>query len=418
MNFKRINKYAAASTLIPMAVIVAVVFVVYFGTATRWTFHPPWTIDYVNPMASALVRGRLDIPDPAMTYDLAQYRGRWYMTWGALAALVHIPLQLLAGGRYVPALYTSLLFGSFTVTLLWWILERVRRDWFPGASVWQPVVFAFLYAFGTTQYYLSTVGSIWQVNQVVSTFFGVLGTAMILKKNRSVRDYVMSSAWYGVALLGRPTVGLLIIIPVCLVIYELWQKKSGDIVWKKGIAIFVPICAAVFVVFGYNAVRFGNPFETGHQYLAEAPDLAAKRERFGMLSFSYIPTNVWHMIILPPRLSWVHGPTMNIDLMGNSIFFLSPILLSALGTWFWMRSRRPYLPIIVAVWSGIFATAASSLLYYNTGWVQFGYRYALDFSFLLVVLVYFWMSGKLRSWMAPLVIYTLWVNYTGIRLLQ
>lgn len=418
MNSKRINLHAVASRLILMIAITGITFIVYFGTATRWTFHPPWTIDYVNPMASALMRGILDIPDPAMTYDLAHFNGRWYMTWGVLAAAVHIPMQLLAGGRYVPALYTCLLFGSITVVTFWWMLERVHKDWFPKAPGWPSIVYALFYAFGTMQYYLTTVGSIWQVNQVVSTFFGVLGTAIILKKNRSVGDYMMSSVWYGVALLGRPTVGLLISIPVCLVMYELWQKKSSDIIWKKGIAIFVPILVAVLIVFGYNAARFGDPLETGHQYLAEAPDLADKRERFGMLSFSYIPTNVWHMIILPPRWSWVHGPTMNIDLMGNSIFFLSPVLLFALGTWFWMRSRRPYLPIIVALWSGIFATAASSLLYYNTGWVQFGYRYALDFSFLLVVLVYFWMSGKLRSWMAPLVIYTLWVNYTGIRLLQ
>ncbi len=397
---------------------MVIVFVVYFGTATKWTFHPPWTIDYINPMANALLRGRLDIPDPAMTYDLARYNGRWYMTWGVLAAFVHIPLQMFVGGRYVPALYTSLLFGSFSVVALWWTLERVRKDWFPGTQVWQPVAYAFLYAFGSMQYYLSTVGSIWQVNQVVSTFFGVLGTAMILKKKRSIGDYWISSVWYGVASLGRPTVGLLIIIPLCLFIHELWEKKSGIIVWKKGLAIFVPILASVLIVFGYNAIRFGNPLETGHRYLAEAPDLAAKRERFGMLSFSYFPANAWHMIIAPPKFSWDGRVKMDIDLMGNSIFFLSPILLFALGTLFWIRSGCSYLPIVVALWTGIVVTAALSLLYYNTGWVQFGYRYALDFSFLLVILVYFWLGGRIRWWMVPLSAYTLWVNYTGIRLLQ
>lgn len=394
------------SKLITAALLVLVVFIVYFGAATRGTFRPPWTIDYINPLAQALLQGRLDIPNPAMTYDLVLYNGRWYMTWGALAAVVHIPLQLLAGGRYVPALYTSLLFGSLTVGIVWWMLERIRKDWFGKAQACHSVAFAFLYAFGTMQYYLSTVGSIWQVNQVVSTFFGVLGTAVILKKKRSIRDYMVSSAFYGIALLGRPTAGLLIVISISLLFNEIKQKQI--------IVVLLPILAAVSILFAYNAARFGNPFETGHRFLTEAPDLAAKRQQYGMISPIYVPTNVWHMIVAPPRISWKNGPRLDIDLMGNSIFLLSPLLLLALGTLPRIRSK----PIVKAAWLGIAVTAAASLLYYNTGWMQFGYRYALDFSFLLVMLVYFWSTGRIRWWMVPLAIYTLWVNYTGIRLLQ
>jgi len=397
--------------LFTFAIIAITVFTVYFGTATAWTFRPSWTIDYINPMAATLQQGRLDIPNPPMTYDLALYNGRWYMTWGALAAAVHIPLQLLAGGRYVPALYTSLLFGSLTASSVWWILERIRKDWFVKTPKVTTIFFTFLYAFGTMQYYLATVGSIWQVNQVVSTFFGVLGMAMILKKKRSVKDYLLSSAFCGIALLGRPTVGLLIIIPMFLLAHEV--KRT-----RKFSAVILPILFALVVFLVYNAVRFGNPLETGHRFLKEAPELAAKREQYGMLSLSYFPTNVWHMIVVPPKFAWVNGPTMSIDLMGNSIFSLSPVLIVSLGTLFWITSKRKYLPVIQAIWLGIVVTALPSLLYYNTGWMQFGYRYALDFSFLLVILVYFWSAGRVRLWMALLSIYTLWVNYTGIRLLQ
>ncbi len=398
MNFK---------SIIGFIILTGIVFLIYFGTATKWTFHPPWTIDYINPMAVALRQGKFDIPNPPMTYDLSFYNGRWYMTWGALAAAAHIPLQLLAGGRYVPALYTSLLFGSLTVGVLWQILRQIRNDWFPRAPAWQNVAFSFFYAFGTMQYYLSTVGSIWQVNQVVSTFFGVLGMAMILKKKRLAKDYLLSSAFCGIALLGRPTVGLLIVIPLFLLVHEV--KRT-----QKFRAFMLPILFASVVFLVYNAVRFGNPLETGHRFLKEAPELAAKREQYGILSLTYLPTNVWHMIVAPPRISWKNGPTLDIDLMGNSIFLLSPLLLFALGTLLRVRSKL----IITAAWFGIVMTAAASLLYYNTGWMQFGYRYALDFSFLLVILVYFWSAGRIRWWMVPLSAYTLWVNYTGIRLLQ
>jgi len=147
MNYKR---FAAP-------VFAAFVFLAYFGTATQWSFRPGWAIDYINPMAQALLNGRLDIPNPAMTYDLALYNGRWYMTWGVLAAAAHIPLQLIAGGRFVPAIYTSLPFGTATVLMVWLMLERIRNDWFPKATAWSTAFFAFLYAFGTMQYYLSSV---------------------------------------------------------------------------------------------------------------------------------------------------------------------------------------------------------------------------------------------------------------------
>jgi hypothetical protein len=396
MNYKR---FAAP-------VFAAFVFLAYFGTATQWSFRPGWAIDYINPMAQALLNGRLDIPNPAMTYDLALYNGRWYMTWGVLAAAAHIPLQLIAGGRFVPAIYTSLPFGTATVLMVWLMLERIRNDWFPKATAWSTAFFAFLYAFGTMQYYLSSVGSVWQVNQVVSTFFGVAGTAVIFRKNRTSRDYLISSLLYGIALLGRPTVGLLSVIPLSLAYRNLTRRNL--------FAIALPLALAMSILFFYNAVRFGNPFETGHRFLTEAAELAAKREEHGMISLFYIPTNVWHMIAAPPRISWNNGPALDIDLMGNSIFLLSPFLVFAFGTLTRIRSNT----LIASSWIGIAVTAGASLVYYNTGWMQFGYRYALDFSFLLVILAYIRFAGRLRWWMPLLSLYTLWVNYAGIRLLQ
>lgn len=400
--------------------IMAIVFVVYFGTATKWTFHPPWTIDYINPMAKALLQGRLDIPDPAMTYDLAFYNGRWYMTWGILAAIVHIPLQLIVGGRYVPALYTSLLFGTLTVGVVWSMLLRIRDEWFSSASLWSCIVFVSMYAFGTMQYYMSTLGSIWHVNQVVSTFFGVAGVAVILKKKRTVWKYMTSSAFLGIALFGRPTVALLFIIPIVLLINDIKQKRSFNMqLYQLIIGVCLPIFISLVFVGIYNKVRFGNPVDTGHKYLKEAIELAVKRERFGMLSLRYIPVNAWHMLVAPPKFAWNNRPTMQIDLNGNSIFFLSPLLIYFFGTLLFMRSKKRELILIIrALWMGIILTAVLSLLYYNTGWMQFGYRYALDFSFLLIILTYIWFNGKVYFWMVIPFVYTVWVNYAGILQLQ
>ena len=41
----------------------------------------------------------------------------------------------------------------------------------------------------------------------------------------------------------------------------------------------------------------------------------------------------------------------------------------------------------VALWAGVLPTALCTLLYQNTGWVQFGYRFSLDYLPLVLVLV-------------------------------
>lgn len=387
------NKYLTAS------VICFISFIVYFGTATHWLFRPTWSLEYINTMAVSLRQGRLDIVSPSTIYDLANYHGRWYMTWGPLSALVHMPLQLVVGGRYVPTIYTSGIFGALSVGVVWFVLLRLRDEWFPLSRLRHVLFFVVLYAFGTIQFYLSTIGSVWQVNQVVSTFFGIFGLALILKKQRSTKDYVLSSTCCSIALWGRPVIGMLLVVPFFLFLTDSKQKQK--------LIAFTPVILSLFLLLAYNGARFGNPFETGHRFLVEAPDLAAKRQLHGIFSLSYLPTNFWYMMINPPRL-----PKLGIDLNGNSIFFLNPLLLFAFFT---MKFKNT---LIRAMWLGIIATALPSLLYYNTGWVQFGYRYALDFSFLLILLVYFWFKGRVFWWMYIVLFYTVWINYSGIRLLQ
>ena len=94
---------------VKLLLIFLVVFFVYFAVATQFTFQPKWAIDYFNPLTQSLLNFRLDIKDPAMTYDLVNYQGKWYVPWGILTSLFLIPLQLIKG-RFVPILYLSCFF--------------------------------------------------------------------------------------------------------------------------------------------------------------------------------------------------------------------------------------------------------------------------------------------------------------------
>ena len=122
----------------------------------------------------------------------------------------------------------------------------------------------------------------------------------------------------------------------------------------------------------YNAVRFGNPLESGYG-LAALPRLPRGPARSSGSSRS--PTSpmnldyfLWHLGRRSPTFPWFKP-----DGLGMSVLLTSPgLLLAVRADW---RSRET-----IALGLTALLVLVPSLLYYGGGWWQFGYRYALDAS--------------------------------------
>lgn len=398
--------------LVPVGIFF-VVFWLYFGIATSFTFHPKWVLDYFNPLARSILVGRLDIVYPPVTYDLVNFDGRWYAPWGVLPALFLIPVQIIKG-RFIPPLYLTLIFASADVLIFYLLLQRVRRDFLPKLttlSFWLVMLF---FGFGTTHLYVGTLGSVWHVDQMVTNFFGTLGIYFILRKKRRIRDYICSIISFSVALLGRATIVLLVTIPALLYARDYLsvdaQRKQAVI---RGMFLFgIPLGLFTVLFFAYNWLRFGNLFEYGYRFIQESPHLAQIRERNGIMSLSNAPTNLWHMLFELPTFVWNNGWKLNFNLKGNSIFFLSPPLLAALWTNPWKRIE------IAALWLAVITTMIPSLLLYSTGWMQFGYRYTLDITAVLVILSVFGMKGRLNGLFVLGIFFSIIVYQMGIAALM
>src|SRR3989344_2472406 len=201
------------------AIIFLTTFWIYFGISTQWSFRPKWVLDYFNPLAESLLHGRLDIVNPPVTYDLVHIGGKWYAPWGILAALFLLPIQAIKG-RFIPPLYLTLLFASADVVVFYLLLRRIRLDFLAkltSASLW---LLLLLFAYGTTHVYVGTLGSVWHVDQMVTNVFGTLGVYFIFKKKRTINDYLYSICSFGVALLGRATLVLLVTLPAVLYTWD------------------------------------------------------------------------------------------------------------------------------------------------------------------------------------------------------
>ncbi len=387
--------------------VFAVTFVVYFAVATRCTWHPRWAVDYFNPIARSLLSGRLDIPNPGQTYDLVPFGGKWYTVWGVLPAVFLIPAQIIKG-RYVPPVYLSVLFASLNITLFYLLLKRVKEEFFPSLKTADTIVLLIFYAFGTTQFYVGTLGSVWHVSQMVSSFFANAGIYMIFRKHRTLRDYVCSSFLISMSFLGRVTAVFLILFPVFLYVWDVVHKKRK---LRELVAVGLPFVFFLSLFLWYNTVRFGKPFEYGYSYITEAPGLAAVRLANGAMSLRNIPTNFRYMALEVPKIKLFPRPELHPNLLGNSIFFLSPPLLYI----FW---ASPLNFFVAGIWATVLFSLIPVLMHYSTGWMQFGYRYTLDVTMLLVLLTVFALKGKLGPLYWAGVLFSVIMYSWGILLMQ
>jgi hypothetical protein len=147
------------------------------------------------------------------------------------------------------------------------------------------------------------------------------------------------------------------------------RARLGALPWPDWFRLAFGFAPAVVFYLLYNAIRFGSPLESGYG-LASLPPFLEVQRRQGLFSLTHLGMNLdyllWHLPRFIPEF-----PFFRPDGLGMSILLTSPGLLLALrAPW---RDRRTWLL------AGAFVfTLIPSLLYYGGGWLQFGYRYALD----------------------------------------
>lgn len=396
----------------------------YFGIATQWTFVPRWTLDHLNPLAQSMRQFRFDIPDPPLTYDLINFKGKWYAPWGPLSAFMLAFIQLIKG-RYVPTIYLSLFSSSVNAVIVFFLLARVRKEFLPKMKIYDLFVFFIFFLFGTTLVYVGTIGSSWHVDQMATSMFATLGIYFVVKKKRSYIDYLYSASSFALTLIGRPTYSMLLFLPGLLYLFDSklfnsdWNGKI--LVIKKGSILFgIPVFIGILFFFSYNYLRFGNVLEYGFRYIHEAPYLEARRYAYGAFSISHLWYNLRYMLFEIPKISFDNPRILEFNLKGNSIFFLSPPFLAIfLASPFLKRKKSIGIdPLTASIWITAIVTMIPSLLVYSTGWMQFGFRYSLDIVVLLLLLTVFGMKGKANSLFVIGTVFSIWIHSVGIRLLQ
>jgi hypothetical protein len=366
--------------LILALAIYLVTTAVFFACADPDTLRSHTRYNHFALLAQSWLEGRLDLGAPPPTYtgknDFSLYLGRWYVPFPPFPAVLVLPLVALAGGpEHFQDGQFFLWLAGIAPAVLFLALEKLRRTGRSGRAEGENYILALLFAFGTVYFFSAEQGTVWFAAHVVGAALAALYLLFALDADRPALFA------FPLFLLEAARVSLPETAP-CALRDPLGALRSLD--WKKLIkklTLFaLPVSVVVAVTLVHNYARFDDPFDVGYRHLDVA--WKARIEKWGLFGYHYLARNLGVLLTSLPYLGdpRPHVPFMQVNAHGLALWFTSPFYLWLIWP---KRSTVPH----HALWLTVACVAIPSLLYQNSGWVQFGYRFSNDYAVFLFALL-------------------------------
>jgi len=163
--------------------------------------------------------------------------------------------------------------------------------------------------------------------------------------------------------------------------------------------------AGVFLLlnFTYNYIRFGTPLDVAYTMLKVNFQPEFNK---GPFSLSYIPLHLSVVLLKLPAM--INDPPFIVPSMaGQSLFLTTPAFLYSLLAG--IRNK-----VSLACWLGILPVALLIFSKGGTGWIMFGYRYAMDFYPFLLILTAMGIGDRIRWHHKLLISLSILVNLWGV----
>ena len=339
-----------------------------------------------------------------------------------LPAVVLMPFVwlwgLAADGQLIYAII-----GALDVGLAWWVLGKLP------IRTWVRVAATVFLGFGTVLWYAAQIGTTWYQAHVLAVALALAAIGVALDGDRASalleddvgepgdgraeerrrggnalgrlvpdRRQFLAGVLFGLACTSRLTV--VFAAPFFLLVGPggSWFRRG----WSAALGAAIPIGLLV----AYNLVTSGHLLHPGYQYLYELEagfytplnyrlDWQIEDLRYlpQNVAIMFLNTPVWQPDVVPSALGLggrlctdpgavrgLFNPDCPLVLpkdTGMSILLTSPAFLLALPAirWGFGLSR-----LVTGAALAVLIVALVNLMHFSQGWVQFGYRFALDFT--------------------------------------
>jgi hypothetical protein len=374
--------------------------------------------DHYVYLAQHLLRGQLWVDDIPTPYpDVITWQGHKYLPFGPLPSILLIPflpiMQLFGTTEisWVSDLFTLLNIFIFGRVLGQLGIRDERRKW------------VLLLFFGGTVYFAAMfAGTSWYFAHIVTTTFLLLAVSEALDKKRMwlVGLFLgLAGMVRFTALFALPFFLWLIWRPVAPAPLDERRKTkdertlpSSSNKWLQCAALLVPLACCIVLLGVYNYLRFGNPLENGYSLATLSFAALAQARAQGIFSLVHVPKNLFMLLLQGPvayptaDAPVLQPPYVQPSTWGMGLFFTSPALI-------YIFKARIKEPIVQACWLAVVCIMIPIVTYYGIGWVQFGYRYALDFTPFLILLAALGLPKPMTALPRVLILVSVLVNLWG-----
>lgn len=300
-----------------------------------------------------------------------------FVSFPPFPAVVMAPFVAIWGLSFNDVLFTAF-WAGLNPMLVFLLLRDLRRGGLSRRTLGEDLWLTVLFGAGSVHYFCAVVGQVWFTGHMVAVTLSI----GYVWASIGARRPALAGLCVALGFATRPP---WLVLPLFL--FEAVRAAGGLSALRLTagrrrlgrllLSFSIPIAAVGGALCWHNYVRFENPFEFGHRFLAV--QWQERIFRFGLFNYHFLSRNLAAALVLLPRVM-DHYPFVKVSQHGMSMLVTSPNLAYTA-----LPQERG--PLGKALWLTIATTALPSLLYQNSGYVQLGYRFSLDYLVYFVVLL-------------------------------
>jgi 4-amino-4-deoxy-L-arabinose transferase-like glycosyltransferase len=368
--------------LLIIALVALLVFLLSKGS-------PPGQNHFVY-LADAFLHGKLGVSGRGTVLaEIVPFNGSYYVVYPPMPAVLLLPFVAVFGTSFDQGLM-SVLLACLGVAAIWLMLKKT------GVNGKKALWLTALFGFGTCFWFTAAVGSSWYIEHISAVLFLTLAIILALYK----KSPFLTGLLLGFAFLSRLPV-ILSFPFFLLLIYE--QNSGWKLRLKQATYFVIGLGILVGVYELYNFGRWGVFSDLGYSLIPGIQQDPSFTN--GIFNLSYIPRHIYAILFQGPILL-NNFPYFEPNWMGLGLFFTTPAFLYIFkGPW---NKLSKYAALAVVCILPILITHGT------VGFTQFGYRFSLDFTPFLMLLVAKGMSENLGWQEKALIILSILVNLWGV----
>lgn len=305
---------------------------------------------------------------------------RYFMSFPPGPSVLMMPLAAVQGYDVNDVLFT-IVFASLNVMLVYLLLQRMSIGGRTGRSRSDNLWLTLLFGFGTAHYWSAVLGQVWFTALIIGITFSLLYIYCAI----DTRHPFLAGLFLALAFSTRTPLLFTAIFFAGFLFFpggRFLQRDQYKTAAKKLVLFAIPCLIIGLSLMAINYIRFESFSEFGHRYLA-AGNISRIKE-YGLFNLQFLSKNLTAQFTLLPRFQETY-PYVIISKHGMSMLLTTPAFIYLFRPL--ARTSRQDKFWWALLWVTVAVVAIPHLLYQNTGYEQFGYRFSLDYMPYLILLL-------------------------------